>query len=98
MGWFKNPPKEVYEELVEKTCNNFIPRVVGFDKWKEFFGSGNLTHIPTKKHPMTASSLSEKSDKLLAGFCPRWFCPWRDSADLEVCNILQPTRNSYQEA
>ena len=48
MGWFKNPPKEVYEELVEKTCNNFIPRVVGFDKWKEFFGSGNLTHIPTK--------------------------------------------------
>jgi ubiquinone/menaquinone biosynthesis C-methylase UbiE len=57
LAWFKQPTKEAYEELLEKTCNNFIPRVVGFDEWEEFFRSGNLTHMATKKHPMTSSML-----------------------------------------
>lgn len=57
LGWFKKPPKEVYEELVEKTCNSIIPRVMGFDKWEELFGSENLAHLATKKGPMTSSML-----------------------------------------
>jgi len=57
LAWFKQPTREAYEELLEKTCNNFIPRVVGFDEWEEFFRSGDLTHIATKKHPMTSSML-----------------------------------------
>jgi ubiquinone/menaquinone biosynthesis C-methylase UbiE len=57
LAWFKQPTKEAYEELLEKTCNNFIPRVVGFDEWKEFFRSVDLTHMATKKHPMTSSML-----------------------------------------
>jgi len=57
LAWFKQPTKEAYEELLEKTCNNFIPRVVGFDAWEEFFRSADLTHMATKKHPMTSSML-----------------------------------------
>jgi ubiquinone/menaquinone biosynthesis C-methylase UbiE len=57
LAWFRNPTKEAYEELLEKTCNNFIPRVVGFDEWEEFFRSEALTHTTTKKHPMTSSML-----------------------------------------
>jgi ubiquinone/menaquinone biosynthesis C-methylase UbiE len=57
LAWFKQPTKEAYEELLEKTCNNFIPRVVGFDEWEEFFRSEDLTHMATKKHPMTSSML-----------------------------------------
>lgn len=58
LGWFKNPPVDAYEELVAKTCNNFIPRVVGFDEWEKFFSSEKLTHLATKKHPMTSSMLA----------------------------------------
>jgi ubiquinone/menaquinone biosynthesis C-methylase UbiE len=57
LGWFKKPPKEVYKELVEKTCNSIVPRVMEFDKWEELFGSENLAHLATKKGPMTSSML-----------------------------------------
>jgi ubiquinone/menaquinone biosynthesis C-methylase UbiE len=57
LGWFKSPSKDAYEELVEKTCNDFIPRVVGFDDWEEFFSSERLAHLATKKHPMTSGML-----------------------------------------
>jgi ubiquinone/menaquinone biosynthesis C-methylase UbiE len=57
LGWFKSPPQAAYEELVEKTCNSFIPRVVGFDQWEAFFRSAGLKHLATKKYPMTSSML-----------------------------------------
>ena len=57
LSWFKTPPREVFEELREKACNDLIPRVVGFDDWDKFFRSEDLTHITTKKHPMTSSIL-----------------------------------------
>jgi ubiquinone/menaquinone biosynthesis C-methylase UbiE len=55
LGWLKKPSQEAFDELVEKTCNNLIPRAVSFNEWEEFFKSENLTHITTKIHPMTSS-------------------------------------------
>lgn len=57
LSWFKNPSKDIYEELLIKTCNDLIPRVVEFTKWESFFRSENLTHINTIKHPMTSSMI-----------------------------------------
>lgn len=52
LSWFKIPPKDAYDELVEKTCNNFIPRMVKFEEWEEFFKSKKFNHIKTIKNPM----------------------------------------------
>jgi ubiquinone/menaquinone biosynthesis C-methylase UbiE len=61
LGWFKTPTHNVYTELIENTCNNFIPRVVGFDEWEKFFRLAKLMHLSTKRHPMT-SRISEMFD------------------------------------
>ena len=52
LSWFKAPPKRAYEELVNKTCNDFIPRVVTFDEWDSFFRSKSLTRVATREYPM----------------------------------------------
>jgi ubiquinone/menaquinone biosynthesis C-methylase UbiE len=57
LSWFKPPPERVYEELVNKTCNDLIPRVVMFDEWGSFFRSKRLTHVATLEHPMEVGML-----------------------------------------
>lgn len=57
LSWFKSPTDEAYKELVEKTCNNFIPRTIKFEEWEELFKSKNFTHIKTIKNPMTSGIL-----------------------------------------
>jgi ubiquinone/menaquinone biosynthesis C-methylase UbiE len=57
LSWFKAPPERVYEELVDKTCNDLIPRVVTFDEWDSFFRSKNLAHVATLEYPMESGML-----------------------------------------
>lgn len=57
LSWFKTPTKEAYGELLNKTCNNFIPRMVKFEEWEEFFQSKNFRHIKTIKNPMSSGML-----------------------------------------
>lgn len=51
-SWFTRPTEEGLSELTEKTCKDFIPRVVRFSDWENFFDSENLIHIATSKHRM----------------------------------------------
>jgi ubiquinone/menaquinone biosynthesis C-methylase UbiE len=57
LSWFKTPPKEVYDEILIKTCTNFVPRMVKLEEWEEFFKSRKLTHIKTIKNPMPSGML-----------------------------------------
>jgi len=57
LSWFKTPPKNVYKELLEKTCKDFIPRVALFENWQSFFQSKKFTHIQTIKNPMPGGML-----------------------------------------
>jgi ubiquinone/menaquinone biosynthesis C-methylase UbiE len=54
LGWFKTPPKDFYDEILKKTCTNFVPRMVKFEEWEDFFRSENLNLIKTIKNPMTS--------------------------------------------
>jgi ubiquinone/menaquinone biosynthesis C-methylase UbiE len=57
LSWFKTPTKEAYDELLIKTCNNFIPRMIKFEEWEVFYKSKNFKHIKTIKNPMTSGML-----------------------------------------
>ena len=57
LSWFEDPPEEAYQELLENTCQDFIPRVVRFEEWEKFFESANLSHMATSKYPMTSGVL-----------------------------------------
>ena len=57
LSWLKKPPEDIYEEFIAKTCNDFIPRVIQFDEWENFFRSVSLRHKTTFKHPMKSSML-----------------------------------------
>jgi ubiquinone/menaquinone biosynthesis C-methylase UbiE len=54
LGWFKKPPRLVYDELVEKACTGIIPKVIGFQEWESFFASEKLTPVAMETHPMPA--------------------------------------------
>jgi ubiquinone/menaquinone biosynthesis C-methylase UbiE len=57
LGWFKTPPKDVYTEILNNTCTNFIPRLLKFNEWEELFKSKNLNLIKTITNPMTSGML-----------------------------------------
>ena len=54
LGWFKTPTKKAYTDLVNHACEAMIPRMMKFEEWETFFGSGRLTHLETLKYPMPA--------------------------------------------
>ena len=68
LSWFKVPPREAYNELVTKTCSDFIPRVLTFEDWEKFFASQNLIHIDTSKHPMDSGMLKMLQSEGLGNF------------------------------
>ena len=39
LGWFKAPSKDIYNEILRKTCSNFVPRMLLFNEWESFFKS-----------------------------------------------------------
>ncbi len=57
LSWFTTPTNEAYDELLKKTCNNFIPRVVKFEEWELFFNSQGFNHLKTIKNKMPSGML-----------------------------------------
>ncbi len=68
LSWFKTPPEGVYEELVDKTCNDFVPRVVTFDEWDGFFRSKSLTQVAILEYPMDSGMLKMLKSEGVANF------------------------------
>jgi ubiquinone/menaquinone biosynthesis C-methylase UbiE len=66
LSWLKPPTQKAYEELVHKTCNDFIPRVVTFDEWDHFFRSKELIHVATLEYPMNPGMLQMLESEGLA--------------------------------
>jgi ubiquinone/menaquinone biosynthesis C-methylase UbiE len=57
LSWFKTPTKQAYNELLEKTCNSFIPRVITFENWELFFGSKGFKNLSTIKNHMPSGMM-----------------------------------------
>lgn len=57
LSWFKEPTEDAFNELKEKTCNDFIPRVSKFEDWEELFKSVGFNHNATIKNPMVGGML-----------------------------------------
>jgi ubiquinone/menaquinone biosynthesis C-methylase UbiE len=57
LSWFKKPSENVYQELLDKTCRDFIPRTRLFEDWEQFFQSNTFQHIKTIKNPMSSGMM-----------------------------------------
>jgi len=57
LGWFKAPSKDIYNEILRKTCSNFVPRMLLFNEWESFFKSHKFELIKTITNPMTSGLL-----------------------------------------
>jgi ubiquinone/menaquinone biosynthesis C-methylase UbiE len=57
LSWFKTPPQDTYNELLENTCTTFIPRTMKFEEWEDFFKSAKFQHLKTIKNPMPGGIL-----------------------------------------
>lgn len=68
LGWFTKPSKEAYSKLYENTCKDFIPRVVLFEEWENFFISEDLKHLATTKNPMQGGMMKMLKAEGLVNF------------------------------
>jgi ubiquinone/menaquinone biosynthesis C-methylase UbiE len=94
LGWFRTPPAEIREELIHKTCNSIIPRVLRFDEWEALFSSAGLTLLKTKKHPMT-SGMSEMFQT--EGFINSTRVMFRMLADAGVRRRMMEVQNTFRK-
>jgi len=68
LSWLSVPTKNAYNELKEKTCSDFIPRVKSSDEWQKFFETQNLKHISTSKKSMDSGMLKLMQSEGLLNF------------------------------
>lgn len=68
LSWFKTPTEIAYNELLNKTCNDFIPRTRLFEEWESFYKSYELQRINTKKNPMTSGMMDMMKTEGFANF------------------------------
>jgi ubiquinone/menaquinone biosynthesis C-methylase UbiE len=53
LSWFMAPTKKAYNELLDKTCHDFIPRVKPFAGWEDLFASKKFLITGLMQKPMT---------------------------------------------
>lgn len=68
LSWFKIPSQGAYKELLENTCTTFIPRIVKFEEWEDFFKSVKFNHMKTLKNPMPGGMLQMLKAEGLSNF------------------------------
>ena len=97
LSWFKVPPQDAYNELVTKTCNDFIPRVSTFGDWEKLFASQDLIHIDTSKHPMDSGMSKMLQSEGLANFTRIMYRVMRNSqARKRMMNVQAAFRKHKQ--
>ncbi len=57
LSWNKIPDKNGFDELVEKTCNTFIPRMKTFDDWIGFFENSGFREINALRYKMPSGMI-----------------------------------------
>jgi len=97
LSWFNKPPQVAYNELMEKTCRDFIPRVVLFEDWESFFKSMKLTHIQTYKYPMRGGMLKMIKTEGITNFIRIILRLMTNSANRKRMMNVQRTFDKYND-
>ena len=97
LSWFKIPPKEAYNELLEKTCNTFIPRMMTFEEWEKFFRSCGFKHIETIKNPMPSGMLKMAKTEGFLNFLNIMFKMMTNNKNRKRMMDVQNTFEKYDD-
>lgn len=97
LSWFKKPSKIAYDELLEKTCKDFIPRIVLFEDWESFFKSQKFTHIQTIKNPMPGGMLQMIKIEGISNFIRIMLRMMTNSTNRKRMMDVQKTFDKYND-
>lgn len=97
LSWFKTPPGEAYKEILDKTCSDFIPRLLKFEEWEEFFKSINFIHIKTIKNPMPSGMIEMLKTEGLFNFFKIMFKMTANSSYRKKMMDVQNTFKKYND-
>jgi len=97
LSWFKTPSETAYNELLNNTCKDFIPRTRLFEDWESFFQSNKLQHIRTIKNPMTSGMMQMMKTEGVITFIKIMFKMITNSKNRKRMMAVQNTFGKYND-
>ncbi len=97
LSWSKIPDKNGFDELVEKTCGTFIPRMKTFEGWTGFFKENGFQEINALRYKMPSGMMQMLKAEGIKNFLHIMFKMISNSTVRRRMMDVQAAFNKYDE-